>query len=320
MLLISPRYKILLCEVYKIQFFNLIHPRSLVFNFNQHKSQENSAKKSPPFNSQSLSIVPQQPPSIKPPPPLPAFLPSLQPHTFTPISLSHNPLSSHQMSPRSSLSITKPTSTRKKSDFLRSLPPDLCATIIDLLRDDDLRHLPQVCKSWASLFTHDSPLEPSLRHFVRRRFGLHERPPQSAHLSWGQLYLTLRKERCHLCPALDVAPCVYAGSSSLAVMLECGLHSDEVGLALFPVCKKCFTALLKVRRDAFVPVVERTAVHLVFPGVKETGQESIGFLYSDIPTGVRCGRGIEYVLARPLADICTRFRRNCLHDLNLVLE
>lgn len=100
---------------------------------------------------------------------------------------------------------------------------------------------------------------------------------------------------------------MYAGSSSLAIMLECGLHSGDVGLALFPVCQKCFAALLKVRRDAFVPVVERTAVHLVFPDVKETGQGRLGFLYSDIPNGVRCGRGIEYVLARPLADLCTRY-------------
>lgn len=103
-------------------------------------------------------------------------------------------------------------------------------------------------------------------------------------------------------------------------MLECAIHSSDVGLALFPVCNKCFTALLRSKGDAFVPVVERAAVHVVFPGVTDISQAGVGFLYSDIPTGVRCGRGVEYVFARPLADLSVRYRRNRVQDLTLVSE
>lgn len=193
---------------------------------------------------------------------------------------------------------------KRNQDLLLSLPPDIIATILDTLREQDLCHIPKVCKSWASFFSHGSPLEPALRHFVRSRFGLTSHPPHTAHLSWGQLYLFLRKERCHLCPALDVAPFVYAGSASLSTLL--GLTSCEGfhGLTLFPVCTKCFEGLLGRSREPYIPVVEKAAVNTVFPALPPVElDEGKGYIYSDIPEITESDQCVEYVLARPLANI-----------------
>lgn len=106
---------------------------------------------------------------------------------------------------------------------------------------------------------------------------------------------------------------MYAGSSSLALMLQCvGVEqesqaSPEPGLALFPVCNSCFRGLMNAPRDSFVPVVESRAVEFVFPrsiGVVDVACVETGCLYSDIPGFSQRQREnpIEYVLARPLAQ------------------
>lgn len=208
---------------------------------------------------------------------------------------------------------TKPvTHLRKLPDLLCALPADVAACIIDRLREDDLHRIPLVSKAWASLFAPHSPLEPALRALVTRRFGLRSRPPHAAHLSWGQLYLALRKERCHLCPAADVAPFVYAGSSSLALMLHCEVAQS--GLALFPVCKRCFGRMLELPGDSFVPVVHSSALGFLSPELAKCDVlVETGFLYSDIPAfthgrNTDLDKGLQYVLAHPLVERSTRFR------------
>lgn len=112
-------------------------------------------------------------------------------------------------------------------------------------------------------------------------------------------------------------------------MLQCEL--TQAGLALFPVCKRCFGGLLERPGDSFVPVVESSAVDYVFPenGIREPQMET-GFLYSDIP-GFTPGRradwekGVQYVFARPLAETCARFRRRFVSppaqvELTVILE
>lgn len=192
-------------------------------------------------------------------------------------------------------------------DFLSNLPSDLTVQIIDQLREDDLRRIPLVCKSWAHIFSSRSPTEHSFGAIVRKRFGLSVIPPHISPVSWGKLYLTFRRERCHLCPRRDVAPFVYAGSTTLSVLL---LHHPTAqvstnSLTLFPVCNRCFKQLLHSSTDSFMPVVEPAAVKFIFPHVTSAVQAlpvDTGFLYSDIP-GFRNHdrrKGVEYVLARPL--------------------
>lgn len=96
-------------------------------------------------------------------------------------------------------------------------------------------------------------------------------------------------------------------------MLQCEL--TQAGLALFPVCKRCFAGLLQRPGDSFVPVVESSAVDYVFTELGNCElQVETGFLYSDIPgfTQARNAdweKGVQYVFARPLAETCARFRR-----------
>lgn len=197
-----------------------------------------------------------------------------------------------------------------RPDLLSSLPPDVSALIIDRLRPDDLRHVPLVSPTWASFFSPCSPLEPCLRALVARRFGLRARPDRR---SWGELYLALRRERCHLCPAPDVAPFMYAGSSSLALLLQ--PHVKAASLALFPVCKRCFRAMLCRPVVAFVPVVEEAALRSLSPEVK--GGELVletGFLYSDIPpfterAATDLDKRVHYATGHHLLAVSRDFRR-----------
>lgn len=195
---------------------------------------------------------------------------------------------------------------RIKTDPLFNLPPDLSVNIIDQLSDSDLRVLPAVHPRWASMFynSQKSPVINSIfRSLLRRRYHL---PCNFNVSSWGTLYLSLRRERCHLCPNDYIFPFAYAASPTLSLALL--LFPN---LILFPVCRSCFFHLIhccqnnQQCRGGFIPVLEFHALPLVFHHSIADEQELVqiqkdshvcnGFLYSDLSAPV------SYVLARPIS-------------------
>lgn len=201
--------------------------------------------------------------------------------------------------PRPTCPIARPH--RKRWHHFADLPADISTTIIDNLSERDLLQLPRVSSRWASLFTRKDT-QSHFRSFIRYRYGPNLKPRDKQ--CWGTLYLELRREHCHLCPEPNVAPFVYAGSSSLSVMLL--RPEKQTSLTLFPICRTCFERLLTSDKDPFVPVVEHSELSLVFPQVSEliaTKARAItGYLYSDLPL-IEHGnvKGIQYTLAKPFA-------------------
>lgn len=203
--------------------------------------------------------------------------------------------------PRPRASLAKPahrTRARAPRDLLTRLPPDLVVAILDALPPSALSAVPAVSVRWARLFAAESRAEPCFRACVVARFGIRECP---GGLSWGQLYLRLRSERCHLCPARDVAPFVYAASLSLSC-----LPVVDDGVTLFPVCGACFEGILKVGYE-YEPLVEKQAARLVFPDVGTAVCDalpvSVGYLYSNTTRFTRkpSPDGEDYINARLLA-------------------
>ncbi|PXF43705.1 hypothetical protein BWQ96_06535 [Gracilariopsis chorda] len=200
--------------------------------------------------------------------------------------------------PRSTCPIAKPRGKRR--DHFAHLPADISTAIIDNLDDRELRQLPKVSSGWASVFTRPDT-QPHFRSFIRRRYGPDCKPRDNQ--CWGSAYLELRRELCHLCPDTNIAPFVYAGSSSLAVMLP--QPEEDTTLVLFPLCRRCFRRLLTCNNDPFVPVVEHAELSRVFPHVSaivaREALVSTGYLYSDLPRIIKGNvKGIQYTPAKPL--------------------
>lgn len=198
-------------------------------------------------------------------------------------------------------------------NFLCTLPPDVSMSIIEHITDSDISTLPKVCRSWRNLFTSpSSPLYNHFRHAVRAQYKLFKPETffntSSSIPSWGTLYLSLRRERCHLCPRANIHPFVYAGSGSLSAMLSTP-DDPNPPLTLFPLCTRCFWGLLRGRpREPFIPVVDARAVHSVFkrPRIDTVDDKDIrvGFLYSDMPRAKDLSTrqlGVRYVLANKFA-------------------
>lgn len=203
---------------------------------------------------------------------------------------SSSPAPSPLKSPPPTLSTLSSSQQQPHPDLLTALPADVTALIIDQLCDADVARLPHVSRSWAALFAASSPLDPAFRSLLLRRFNLRlpPCPPRSA----GAVYLSLRRERCHLCPRANVTPFAYAAAFALPPPPP-----------LFPVCRPCFTSLLRTPTGGFVPVVEAAAASLLFPATPTTAPQ-IGFLYSDLPRHARKPEPISFLSARALAEAC----------------
>lgn len=278
-------------------------------------------------NSRDMTLVPTT--TTTKPPRLPVHAASHAIAKRCPLPRTASTSASVRPSSRKAVTITDP---------LTQLPPDISLAIIDRLRDRDVAQLPRVCKAWARIFHGRSSSSSSslsttsliFRALVRERFGY---PPgldlPNHFASWGEYYLMLRHERCHICPCSvrtssnRVAPLIYAASSFLCT-------DTRPSLSLFPVCKTCFHAMLNpssagVTNPAFtstmVPVIEPVAIPSVFPqycpppppppppqqadgdekdkataGAEARVVEEIGYLYSNWSTR------IPFVHALPIAQ------------------
>ncbi len=162
-------------------------------------------------------------------------------------------------------------------DIVSRLPPELVVAILEELNGVELTRVPNVCQSWRSFFARKSMYEPCFRAAIRDRFGSHV-PTDDP----GRVYLALRRETCHLCPAQKVFPFVYVSSNALAITKQ---KDDPV--TLFPVCKTCATTELD--KKEFDVVVEEAHVSFVCPRLpqgmlkekEDQNHRCKGFMYSD---------------------------------------
>lgn len=132
-------------------------------------------------------------------------------------------------------------------DPLGELPAELFVQIVDNIPSAAAK-IPSVCRAWRNHFRRKSLAEPSFRAAVRSRYGIFKRPSwaRKKDLSWGQIYLSLSRERCHLCRCDDVLHGAYAVFPSWGEMFP--LQS----MLLFPVCEECLSSKWD---DASMPVV-----------------------------------------------------------------
>lgn len=132
-------------------------------------------------------------------------------------------------------------------DPLGALPAELFVQIVDKTPSAASK-IPAVCRAWRNHFSRKSLAEPSFRAAVRSRYGIQKRPSWARRkdMSWGQIYLVLSRERCHLCHSDDVLHGAYAVFPSWGELFP--LQS----MMLFPVCVGCLTSKWD---DASMPVV-----------------------------------------------------------------